>query len=65
MNLKSTRSIIDAIHDNELDNVNYEKTELFGLNIPTSCPGVPSNILNPKNTWQDKVIFLFFKKFYI
>ena len=32
----------------------YEKHELFGLEYPTSCEGVPSDILNPKNTWADK-----------
>jgi phosphoenolpyruvate carboxykinase (ATP) len=26
----------------------------FGLQIPTSCPSVPSEILNPRNTWSDK-----------
>ena len=28
--------------------------EVFGLRIPTSCPNVPDDILDPKNTWADK-----------
>ena len=27
---------------------------MFGLKVPTECPGVPTDILDPKNTWQDK-----------
>ena len=35
-------------------NANYKKTEVFGLEIPTEVEGVPSEILNPVNTWSDK-----------
>jgi phosphoenolpyruvate carboxykinase (ATP) len=34
--------------------VEYVTHEVFGLNMPTSCPDVPSEILNPKHTWEDK-----------
>lgn len=54
MSLKYTRALISAALQGELDNVKYEKHELFGLSMPTACPGVPSEILNPKNTWKDK-----------
>ena len=30
---------------------------IFGLAIPTSCPGVPSEVLNPRNTWADPVAY--------
>ena len=26
----------------------------FGLHIPVSCPGVPAQVLNPRNAWADK-----------
>ncbi|HYC13511.1 MAG TPA: phosphoenolpyruvate carboxykinase (ATP), partial [Stellaceae bacterium] len=26
----------------------------FGLNVPESCPGVPKEVLNPRDTWSDK-----------
>ena len=35
----------------------YVKDEEFGFEIPTACPGVPSEILVPKNTWEDKAAY--------
>ncbi|GLU20200.1 hypothetical protein SLE2022_364110 [Rubroshorea leprosula] len=52
--LSHTRRIIDAIHSGSLLKANYRKTEVFGLEIPTEVEGVPSEILDPLNTWQDK-----------
>jgi phosphoenolpyruvate carboxykinase (ATP) len=57
MNLKLTRAIIDAIHDDVLAKVPTKSTPIFGLNIPESCPGVPTEILDPRNTWQDKNVY--------
>ena len=56
MNLHYTRSMIRASLNGDLDNVAYEQDPIFKLMIPKSCPGVPDNILNPKNTWADKRI---------
>ncbi|MCL7041209.1 hypothetical protein MKW94_028907 [Papaver nudicaule] len=52
--LAYTRKIIDAIHSGSLLEANYTKTEVFGLEIPTSVEGVPSEILDPINMWADK-----------
>ncbi|XP_029127528.1 phosphoenolpyruvate carboxykinase (ATP) [Cajanus cajan] len=52
--LQYTRKIIDAIHSGSLLNEEYKKTEIFGLEIPTAVEGVPSEILDPVNTWSDK-----------
>ncbi|RZC15763.1 Phosphoenolpyruvate carboxykinase (ATP) isoform B [Glycine soja] len=52
--LAYTRKIIDAIHSGSLLNAQYTKTEVFGLEIPTALEGVPSEILDPVNTWSDK-----------
>lgn len=52
--LAYTRSIVTAALNGDLDNVEYVKDEIFNLNMPTSCPGVPSNILNPRDLWEDK-----------
>ncbi|KAF7559083.1 hypothetical protein G7046_g5078 [Stylonectria norvegica] len=49
--LKYTRAILDAIHSGELANVEYETYEVFNLQVPTSVPGVPSELLNPKKAW--------------
>ncbi|RYQ81559.1 hypothetical protein Ahy_Scaffold1g107451 isoform A [Arachis hypogaea] len=52
--LPYTRKIIDAIHSGSLLNAEYKKTEIFGFEIPTEVEGVPSEILDPINTWSDK-----------
>lgn len=54
MNLTYTRAMVTAALKGELDNVKYIKDPIFNLEIPESCPNVPSEILNPKNTWADK-----------
>ncbi|KAL8117853.1 hypothetical protein AgCh_015666 [Apium graveolens] len=54
MKLAYTRKIIDAIHSGSLLDATYKKTEVFGLDIPTEVEGVPSEILDPVNTWPDK-----------
>ncbi len=52
--LKYTRAMISAALEGKLDNVATETHPIFGMHIPVECPGVPSEILNPGNTWQDK-----------
>ena len=46
--------MLTAALEGKLDNVEYIKDPVFNLMIPTTCPDVPSEILNPKNTWKDK-----------
>jgi len=53
MSLAHTRAIVEAALQGKLDNVEYETDPIFGLSIPTSCPGVPSEVLNPRKTWPD------------
>jgi phosphoenolpyruvate carboxykinase (ATP) len=52
--LKYTRAIIDAIHSGALDKVVTAEDPVFGFAVPTTCPDVPSDILQPRNTWSDK-----------
>jgi phosphoenolpyruvate carboxykinase (ATP) len=54
MKLSYTRAMISAALDGSLDKVNYETHPIFGIEMPKSCPGVPENLLNPRNTWNDK-----------
>ncbi|KAH6894323.1 phosphoenolpyruvate carboxykinase-domain-containing protein [Thelonectria olida] len=49
--LKYTRAILDAIHSGELANVEYENYGVFNLQVPKTCPGVPSDLLNPSKAW--------------
>ncbi len=57
IDLKSTRSIIDAIHAGELNDVETVSDDVFGVQIPTSCPNVDSNILVPRNSWEDPAAY--------
>lgn len=52
--LKYTRSIIAAALNGDLDNVRYETLDVFDLSIPSFCPDVPSDILDPRQSWKDK-----------
>ncbi len=54
MKLGYTRAMITAALQGELDDVSYRVHPIFGLNIPQECPNVPSEVLNPKETWADK-----------
>lgn len=53
IDLKSTRSIIQAIHDGKLTEVETVKDDVFGFEIPTACPDVSAEILQPRKTWDD------------
>mmetsp|Transcript_17633 Transcript_17633/g.51216 ORF Transcript_17633/g.51216 Transcript_17633/m.51216 type:complete len:546 (+) Transcript_17633:1-1638(+) len=55
--LKYTRAIVDAIHSGELAKADYARDATFGLLFPTSCPGVPSALLNPAANWDDAAAF--------
>lgn len=54
MKLKYTRAMLKAAFSGDLDDVPYEIHEVFGLHMPTTCPNVPDEVLNPRNTWDDK-----------
>ena len=56
ISIRHTRALLNAALAGELDpgKVEYERHPIFNLRMPKSCPGVPSEILNPRNTWPDK-----------
>ena len=54
ISLKYTRAMISSALNGELNNVEYNKDPIFGLNYPTNCEGVPNEILEAKNTWSDE-----------
>jgi phosphoenolpyruvate carboxykinase (ATP) len=53
MKIGHTRAMIRAALSGALDSVKYEKDQIFNLDIPTSCPDVPAEVLKPRNTWAD------------
>ncbi|MBA9078684.1 phosphoenolpyruvate carboxykinase (ATP) [Rufibacter quisquiliarum] len=54
MKLSYTRAMITAALNGALDEVSFVKHPVFGVEMPESCPHVPADILNPRNTWSDK-----------
>jgi phosphoenolpyruvate carboxykinase (ATP) len=52
--LSYTRAMITAALNGQLDHVQFETHPVFGLQMPITCPEVPAEILNPRNTWSDK-----------
>lgn len=54
MKLSYTRAMITAALTGKLNNVKFDTLPVFELAIPTECPEVPSEILNPRSTWSDK-----------
>ncbi|MCT8138059.1 phosphoenolpyruvate carboxykinase (ATP) [Anaerobacillus sp. CMMVII] len=53
MNLEYTRTMITAAITGELEKFAFEPDPFFGLLVPQFCPGVPREILNPRNTWEN------------
>lgn len=54
ISIKNTRNIINAIHDGSLATVETQSHPVFEVLVPAECPGVPTEILNPRNAWADK-----------
>ena len=52
MKLKFTRAMITAALEGKLDDVSFTEHNVFGFKMPNSCPEVPSELLNPRNTWS-------------
>jgi phosphoenolpyruvate carboxykinase (ATP) len=53
MEIAYTRTMLNAALCGALEDVPYEADPIFGFQVPTACEGVPQEVLNPRNTWQD------------
>ena len=53
MKLSYTRAMIEAALSGKLDNVETRTDSIFGLSVPTAIPLIPSEVLDPRGTWQD------------
>lgn len=58
MKLSYTRAMVTAAIEGQLDEIGYELDSIFNVHIPTACPGVPTELLKPIYTWQDKEAYL-------
>ena len=54
IDINLTRAMVRAALNHDLENVEYKPDPVFKVMIPKSCPNVPSEILDPVNTWSDK-----------
>lgn len=54
MKISYTRAMIRAILNGSLATVESQVDAIFGVNVPVTCPGVPGDVLQPRNTWADK-----------
>jgi len=53
MSLLHTRALITAALTGKMDTIEYVTHPVFGVSIPSSCEGVPSEVLDPRKTWSD------------
>ena len=54
MSIRHTRALLNAALDGTLAQTSFRQDENFGVLVPEACPGVPSDVLNPRDTWSDK-----------
>ncbi len=57
MSIKVTRALLSAVLDGSLADVKMVTDPTFGFLVPQSAPGVPDNVLNPRQTWKDPKAF--------
>jgi len=53
ININYTRAMVRAAISGEIDRGDFVTEPIFGLRVPTSCPGVPRELLFPRNTWVE------------
>jgi len=49
--------MLRAALNGHLDDVSYRVDPIFGLRVPEACPGVPSEVLRPRDTWSDQAAY--------
>ena len=57
MSIAHTRAIVSAILSGALAGVETRPDPVFGFAVPLTCPGVPPEVLVPRNTWADKAAY--------
>jgi len=51
ISIRHTRNLLNAALDGRLNDVAYRRDRLFGFEVPTSCPDVPADVLDPATSW--------------
>jgi phosphoenolpyruvate carboxykinase (ATP) len=57
MPLRFTRAIVDAIHNGSLESAATVRDDIFGFDVVTACEGVPSEMMQPKQSWRDTAAY--------
>jgi ATP-dependent phosphoenolpyruvate carboxykinase len=57
MSIKGTRACIDAILDGSIKNATFNEDPIFGFQVPNELNGVPANVCNPRDAWEDKAAY--------
>jgi phosphoenolpyruvate carboxykinase (ATP) len=57
MPIRVTRALLRGALDGSLAKVEFVRDPFFGLMVPKALPGVPSEMLNPRETWADKAAY--------
>jgi len=57
MSIRHTRALLNAALDGSLAKASFRRDDNFGVLVPEACPGVPSKVLNPRDTWSDKAAY--------
>ena len=57
MSLAHTRALLRAALSGQLEGVPFTNDPIFGLAVPSSCPGVPDGVLRPRDAWADKTAY--------
>lgn len=54
ISIKHTRALLNAALNGNLASVKYKQDQIFGFEVPTQCPDVPDEVLDPSSSWGDK-----------
>ncbi len=54
ISIRHTRALLNAALSGELVKMEYRRDPVFGFDVPKSCEGVPSQVLDPANTWGSR-----------
>ncbi len=57
MDITLTRAMVHAALSGELKRADYDRDPIFHVSIPRTCPGVPENVLHPRNAWGDAAAY--------
>ena len=57
MSLAHTRTLLKAVVSGQLEDMSYAPDPVFGLAVPSTCPGVPDRVLRPRDAWPDRAAY--------